>query len=156
MSKEAAKSFAEAYGEDSAIERAVTALPKELCNSLEAIAQVAHGLGYDVAPDELAEAFAAKRTADFEVLDSAELSNEELGQVSGGDSTHDCYSDYNPNDWCWYNDHCTNVNNYYRLRPECQQTYDPNENCVWLDNCNSNVCLNYPTNPNKDDEWSFV
>jgi len=150
MSKEAARRFAEAYGKDDAIEQAVKAFPKELCGSLEAITQVAQGLGYDVTLDELAEAFAAKLAADYEALDGAELSDEELDQVSGGGSAYECYEDYNPNDWCWFDDRCLTANNFYRANPECQQTYEPDENCLTNDNCNKVLNLNYPTNPNRD------
>lgn len=150
MSKEAAKRFAEAYGRDGAIERAVRSLPEESRGSLEAIAQAAQGLGYDVAPNELAEAFEGRRAAAFAALDGAELSDEELDQVSGGGSAYDCYSDYNPNDWCWFSDRCLTANIFYRANPECQQTYEPDENCLLNDNCNKSLNLNYPTNPNRD------
>ena len=150
MSKEAAKRFAEAYGRDGAIERAVRALPEESRGSLEAIARTAQGLGYDVAPNELADAFEGMRAAAFAALEGAELSDEELEQVSGGGSAYDCYSDYNPNDWCWFNDRCLTANIYYRANPECQQTYEPDENCLTNDNCNKVLNLNYPTNPNRD------
>lgn len=150
MSKEAAKLFAEAYGKDDAIERAVRSLPEESRGSLEAIAQAARGLGYDVAPDELAEAFEGRRAAAFAALEGAELSDEELEQVSGGNA-NGCYDDYNPNDWCWFNDRCLTANIFYRANPECQQTYEPDENCLTNDNCNKALNLNYPTNPNRND-----
>ena len=90
-------------------------------------ARVAKEFGYDFTAEELEAESKARQEAGIEVVDGAELNDEELDRIAGGQ--------------CLYNDECEFVFHYYKSDPECSSTFNHLDHCAAVDKCS--VIINY-------------
>lgn len=99
MSLQDAKRFVEETAADRKLLEQVKAVGIEAEEAGAAFfAHAAKGFGYDFTAEELGEAMRARQEAGFELVDRAELSEEELDSIAGG--------------WCWFDNKCSVVINF--------------------------------------------
>ncbi|MBR1830040.1 MAG: Nif11-like leader peptide family RiPP precursor, partial [Atopobiaceae bacterium] len=84
MSKEAAERFVKAWeAKDPEVARALEAQDKTDLD-VQALAEIACGIGFEVSEQELAEQFELRRSRILSKIDAADVSDDDLEQVAGG------------------------------------------------------------------------
>ena len=149
MSKESAAKFVEAWeAGDSEVIKALEVQDEEVLLDPEALARVAGGIGFNATADELSELFRRRRRRILGILDSAEISDEDLEQVAGGRNValpwpRQCSSDYDPSSRCVFDDRCLTTWHYYPAQRRCLYTFEEDETCFSDDRCSEHAhCYN--------------
>ncbi|MBQ9006805.1 MAG: hypothetical protein IJ092_10600 [Atopobiaceae bacterium] len=148
MSKEAAERFVKAWeAKDPEVARALEAQDKTDLD-VQALAEIACGIGFEVSEQELAEQFELRRSRILSKIDAADVSDDDLEQVAGGRNLaqpwpRPCSSDYDPNSRCAFDDRCLTAIHWYPANRRCAFTFEPDEHCFSDDNCSEHShCYN--------------
>lgn len=108
-------------------------LPKDGENMPEYYADVAKNFGFSFTAEELQKAVTGLQKTNVKAVETADISDTELQQISGGKDR--CSTTYNKNENCLFTDWCRHAVNFYKEDKTCQSTYDSSFSCFKNDYC---------------------